>query len=94
MSGECCGKMIFALRETRVRFTARRSTFLDSLAATSTTARPAKSPARKTHAGFMPYTGQSLQFVDCDPGNEVNRAELCSARSLFFPRFTLCGYRR
>ena len=41
MTGERRGTMIFALRETRVRFSALRSTFLDSLTAASTTTRPA-----------------------------------------------------
>jgi hypothetical protein len=41
MTGERLGTMIFALRETRVRFSARRSSFLDSLTAASTTTRPA-----------------------------------------------------
>jgi hypothetical protein len=80
MTGERRGTMIFASRDTRVRFSALRSIFLDSLAAASTTTRPTRSRARKTHVGAMPCTGQSLGIVERDRGNEVNRAELCSAR--------------
>src|SRR6516165_8064284 len=47
MTGERRGTIIFALRATRVRFTALRSISLASLAAASTMTRPACRHARK-----------------------------------------------
>ena len=40
---------------------------------------PLEAGRAKTHVGFVPYTGQSLQIAERDRENEVNRAELCSA---------------